>query len=154
MSEIIKHRGVVSYVLKDSEGVVKETREIENLVVSTGKAGMAGLLVGTGGVSAFEYIALGTGTTTPEAGDSALEAEITSGGAGRALATASRVTTGVTDDTSQLEVTFNFTDSHAITESGVLNASSSGVLLARQVFSVLNVSNGDELTVRWRIQHS
>lgn len=154
MIEGIKHVGKVSYVLKNNKGEVKETREIDNLVVSTGKAGMAGLLVGTGGVSAFEYIALGTGSTTPAAGDTALEAEITSGGAGRALASTSRVTTGVTDDTSQLQATFNFTASHTITESGVLNADSGGVLLARQVFFVLNVSDGDELTVRWRIQHS
>src|SRR3989338_3066540 len=63
---------------------------------------------------------------------------------------ASRVTTDVTNDTAQLVLTFNFTASFAVTESGVLNAASVGVLLARQTFSAINVANGDSLQVTWK----
>lgn len=153
-NEIMKHKGIVTYELRDKEGQIKETREIPNLIVNAGKAAMAGLFLTDVAVDAFDYIALGTGTVAAAAGDTALGAEITTGGGARSAGTGTRVTTAVTNDTSQLEATFNFTASHAITESGVLNAASAGDLAARQVFDVLNVSNGDQLTVRWRIQHS
>lgn len=94
------------------------------------------------------------GGTSANAGDTTLMSEITTGGGARAAATASRVTTTVTNDTAQLLLTFNFTASFAVTESGALNASSAGTLLARQVFSAINVANGDSLQVTWKFQAS
>ena len=61
----------------------------------------------------------------------------------RAAGTASRSTTDVTNDTAELTKTFSVTGTVAVTESGALNAASAGVLLARQVFSAVNVVNGD-----------
>lgn len=129
-------------------------RVIANLVVSAGKAGVASRINGSGGEAAFTYIAIGTGATAAAAGDTTLQTEIASGGGSRASATASRVTTTVTNDTAQLVLTYNFTSSFAVTESGVLNAASVGVLLCRQVFSAINVVNGDSLQVTWKIQAS
>lgn len=123
---------------------------ISNLVVNAGLAGIASRINGAGAEAAFTYIALGTGTTAAAAGNTALETEITTNGGERASATASRVTTTVSNDTAQLVNTFNFTGTLAITESGVLNAASSGTLLARQVFSAINVGNGDSLQVTWK----
>lgn len=149
---LIKHRLVsplfpkIPFIL----GRWQKARLICNLVVSAGKAGVASRINGAGGETAFTYIAIGTGTTAPAAGDTALETEITSGGGSRANATASRVTTDTTDDTAQLQHTFNFTASFAVTESGVLNAASAGTLLARQTFSAINVANGDSLQVTWK----
>lgn len=125
-------------------------KRISNLVVNTGLAGMASRFNGAGGEAAFTYIALGTGTTAPSATDTALEAEITTGGGARANATASRTTTDTTNDTSQLQNTFSFTASFAITESGVFNAASGGTMAARQTFSAINVVNGDSLQVTWK----
>jgi hypothetical protein len=51
----------------------------------------------------------------------------------------------------QLIVTFNFTGTFAVTESGVLNAGAAGDLLSRQVFSAINVVNGDSLQVTWKV---
>lgn len=124
--------------------------DIHNLVTNAGMAGVASRINGAGGEAAFTYIAIGTGTTAPAAGDTALEIEITTGGGARAAATASRVTTDVTNDTAQLQYTFNFTASFAVTESGALNAAAAGVLLARQTFSAINVANGDSLQVTWK----
>lgn len=123
---------------------------IHNLVTNAGMAGTASRINGAGGEAAFTYIAIGTGVTGPAAGDTALEAEIVTGGGARASATASRVTTDVTNDTAQLQYTFNFTASFAVTESGALNAAAAGVLLARQTFSAINVANGDSLQVTWK----
>jgi len=126
-------------------------RMIANLVVDAGKAGVASRINGAGGEAAFTYIAVGTGTTAAAAGNTTLETEITDSGLARANSTASRVTTDVTNDTAQDQYTFSVTGTKAVTESGVLNASSAGTLLCRQTFSAVNVVNGDSLQVTWKI---
>jgi len=118
-----------------------------NLVTTAGKAGVASRINGAGAEAAFTYIAIGTGTTAADVGDTTLETEITTGGGERASATASRTTTDTTNDTSRLVLTFNFTATFAVTEAGALNAASTGTLLNRQVFSAVNVVNGDSLQV-------
>ena len=112
---------------------------------------MASRLNGSGAESAFTYIAIGTGTASASASDTALGTEITTGGGARASATVSRVTTDVTNDTAQAVVTFNFTSGFAVTETGLFNASSSGTMLNRQVFSAVNVTSGDSLQVTIKI---
>jgi len=131
-------------------GVWSDSRLISNLVVSAGAAGVASRINGAGSEAAFTYIAVGIGTTAAAAGNTTLESEIVDSGLVRAAATASRVTTDVTNDTAQLLHTFSVTGTKAVTESGVLNAASAGTLLARQVFSVVNVVNGDSFQVTWK----
>jgi len=118
-----------------------------NLVTNAGLAGLASRTNGAGSEAAFTYIAIGTGTTAAAAGNTTLETEITTGGGERASATASRTTTTVTNDTARHVLTFNFTSTFAVTEAGVLNAASTGTLLNRQVFTAVNVANGDSLQV-------
>ena len=130
-------------------GYWSNARIISNLVTSAGLAGVASRINGSGGEAAFTHIAIGTGTTAPVAGNTALQTEITTGGGARANAAVSRTTTDVANDTARLQHTFTFTASFAVTESGVLNAASTGTLLARQTFSVINVANGDSLQLTW-----
>ena len=122
---------------------------ISNLITNAGFAGVASRLNGDGSEAVFNYIAVGTGTTAAAVSDTTLETEITDSGLERGTGTASRITTDVTNDTAKLTRTFTVTASKAITEAGVLNAASSGVLLARQVFAAINVVNGDSLEVIW-----
>ena len=131
-------------------GNFSDFRLISNLTTTAGKAGVASRINGSGGEAAFTYIAVGTGTTAAAIGDTTLETELAVSGLSRAAATASRVTTDTTNDTAQLAVTFSVSGTAAVTESGVLNAASVGVLLARQVFSAVNVVNGDSLTITWK----
>lgn len=125
---------------------------ISNLITNAGVVGIAGRINASGAPAAFTYIALGTGDTAAAGADTELEAEIATSGGARASATASLVTTDIEDDTAQLQKTFNFTTgaAFAITESGVLNADTDGTLLARQVFSAINVASGDSLQVTWK----
>lgn len=123
---------------------------ISNLITNAGAAGVASRINGAGSEDPFTYIAVGTGNTAAAVGNTALEAEISDSGLSRASATASRVTTDVTNDTAQLVHSFSVTGTKAVTESGVLNAASSGVLLARQVFSAINVVNTDTLQITWK----
>lgn len=132
----------------------KDTR---NLVVSAGKAGVASRINGAGSEALFDKIGWGTGATAPAAGDTTLQTEVNlSGGAASgvhviASATASRVTTTVTNDTAQLVGTATASGTIAITESGVFNAGTNGVLLCRQTFSAVNVVSGDSIQFTWRV---
>lgn len=130
------------------------TMKIKNLVVSAGKAGVASRINGSGGEAAFTYLAVGTGVTAAAAGDTTLQTETATSGLSRASATVSRITTSVTNDTAQLDKTFSVTGTVAVTEAGALNAASSGTLLGRQVFSAVNVVNGDTLQITYKFQVS
>ncbi len=131
-------------------GTWADSMVVENLVVDAGKAAVAGLINGVI-ANFFEYIAIGTGAVAPAAGDTALGAEITTGGGARAIGTTSRVTTDVANDTAQIVLTYSFTLSFAVTESGVLDSAAAGILLCRQTFAAINVVNGDSLQVTWKI---
>ncbi len=127
---------------------------IGNLITNVGFALAAGRLMGSGAPAAPTYIAVGTGSTTASVLDTALQTESAASGVARTNGTTSLVTTTVTNDTAQTTVTFSVGATVAITESGVLNAGSTGTLLCRQVFSAINVSSGDTLTVTWKVKHS
>jgi len=141
-------------ILHLRNGEVIDRRFFPNVVTNDGLAEVAGLINGvTSG--AFTYIAIGTGTTSETSSDTILETEITSGGGSRASATTSRVTTSQTNDTAQLQYTFSFTSSFAVTESGCFDASGpppAGEMLCRKVFSAMNVANGDAIQITWKIQ--
>lgn len=147
----MKLHGQFELIHAGQDGEQKDYRKFDNLVVDAGKAGVAGLIIATGLTDAFDHIAIGIGTTAAAAGNTTLESEITTNGGQRALATLSRVTTDVTNDTAQAEVTFAFTGTFAVTEAGLLTAISAGVLLCRQVFAAVNVISGDSLLVRYKV---
>jgi len=140
-------KGRVRLVHKRGDKILKVV-ETPNVITNTGKAQVAGLINGVV-TDYFEYIAIGTDTTSASASDTALGAETH-----RTSATTSRTTTSVTNDTAQLVATFDFTDSYAITESGVFDASTGGNMLCRQTFSAINVASGDSLQVTWKVQVS
>jgi hypothetical protein len=128
-------------------GVWVNQLKVANLITSAGKAGLASRVGGAGSEAAFTYIAIGIGTTAANVADTTLVSEITTAGGQRANSTASRTTTTVTNDTARLVNTFTFTGSFSVTEAGVLNASSAGVLLCRQVFTAVSVASGDSLQI-------
>lgn len=129
-------------------------KRVRNLVTTVGKALVAGRLNASGAPAAATYIAVGTGATAANAADTTLGTETSTSGLARVAATASLVTTTTTNDTAQLTTTFSVSGTVAVTESGVLNAASSGTLLCRQVFSAINVVSGDSLAITWKIAMS
>jgi hypothetical protein len=133
-------------------GYWSTTKRYRNLITNAGFALAAGRLNGSGSPAAATYIAVGTGTNTAAVTDTALQTETATSGLSRANGTVSLVTTSVTNDTAQVTNTFSVTGSVAVTESGVLNAASTGTLLCRQVFSAINVVNGDSLAITWKVQ--
>jgi len=111
-------------------------------ITTIGLVELAKLFGGAG--TAMTYLALGTGTTPAAAGDTALEAEITTSGLERTSVTP-------TYDGSSAILTHTWTktgaDTIAVTEEGELNAASGGILAAHQVFAALNVTAPDEIKV-------
>lgn len=127
---------------------------VKNTTTNAGFAAVAGRINGSGSPAAFTYIAVGTGTNAAAATDTALQTESSTSGLSRAAGSVSLVTTTQTNDTAQIVLTYTVTGTVAVTESGLFNASSSVTLLARQVFSAINVVNGDSLQVTWKIKVS
>ena len=148
-----------TYLGKDLQGNFLLGKWIDNLKIlnvttNTGFAGCASRFNGEGAEAAFTYLAVGIGTTAAAATDTALGAEITTGGLERAAATCTRETTTQTNDTAVLNKTWTASASFAVTEAGAFNAASAGVMPGRQVFSAVNVASGDALQVIYKFKLS
>ena len=123
---------------------------VGNSATNAGKAEIAGLIVSDISGTAFDYIAIGTGTGTAAVTDTALGTTETA----RSSVTGTRTTTTVTNDTAQYVTTFGFAGANAVTEVGIFNTSSSattGDMLARQTYAALNVAAGDTLQVTYKV---
>jgi len=143
INDKLKLRGDVALVLKDKDGNVKDSREIHNLVVSTGLTFICSRMAGTS-AGVMSHMALGSGTTAAAAGQTDLVSIL---GSREAL-----------DSTSASSNTITYVSSFeagegtgAVTEAGGFNASSSGTMLCRTVFPAVNKQADDTMSVTWTI---
>ena len=136
--------GELRLVLKNEEGEVKEDITVPNIITTVGKAHIAVSMAGTA-QGVMSHMEVGTGTTDPGVGNTTLESAVGSSRTALASWTASSNTIVAT-------CTFAAgTGTGALTEAGLFNASSSGTMLARTEFSVINKAAADSLTVSWTI---
>jgi hypothetical protein len=149
--ETITIRGAVRVELHDEFGNLKQSHEDHNLIVTIGKTYLATWLAAASQAGEFmTYIGLGTGVTSPAAGNTALEAEFSGGGYSRSDGT-------LTSSTNTWQNSAVFSPGNgtgAVTEAGLFSASTSGTMFARQVFSAYNKAAGDTLTVTWTVTFS
>ena len=148
LGTMLKLTGTYTLSIIGTNGKVKDSWVIKNIVTNAGKAQVASL-VGDSTATPFTYIALGTSSTAVGASQTALQAEITDSGLQRASGTVSRTTTSVTNDTYTLTNTFTATGSKTIEEVGVFNASSSGTMLSRALTGTKSLSSGEQITVTY-----
>ncbi len=135
-------KGTLKIVLADAQGNITDEREVPNLVVNVGKNFIASRMIGTTD-DIMSHMAIGTGTTAPAGGDTTLESE-----AGR-VALNSNVRTA---NAIAYVATFPAgTGTGAITEAGILNAASAGILLCRTTFAVINKGAADTLGITWTV---
>ena len=141
----IKVRGDLSIVLLGADGEIKDERLLTNLVVTDGLNLICSRLKdATANVPS--HMAIGTGTTAAAAGDSALGTEASGGSYARQ--SVGTPTLNTTNKSIQFQSTFGAgVGTGAITESGIFNASTSGDLLARVVFSAVNKGASDSLQI-------
>ena len=151
-SQGIKFDGVYTIEVRDKDGNLKDREVVENLIVNTGLAEIAGLVGNTGSPTAFTYLAVGSASTAAAATDTTLETELTDGGLERAAATVTRATTTATNDTLQLVKTFSVTGTKSVREGGVFNDASVGTMLSRSVLtSDKNLESGDTFTLTYQL---
>ena len=125
-----------------NDEIVQETN---NLVVTAGKEWVAARMKDTSTV--MTHMGVGTGTTAAVIANTALE---TQHGDGRQTLTTSGGTVA------GAVITFHRTfaagnQTGAITEAGIFTASTSGTMLARTVFGVVNKSALDTMTISWAV---
>ena len=140
----LKVTGQVSISLYDKDGNLKDGREIKNLVVNAGKGFIASRMI-SGGASVMSHMALGSGTTAPAAGDTALESLL---GVREILDSSTSPASGVVLYTSSFEAG---DATGAVTEAGIFNAATDGTMLCRTTFDTINKSATDTLSVTWTI---
>lgn len=131
------------------DGKTVEYRDIPNTVMNGGKAEITALMLTDIGGTAFDYLAVGTDSTAPNATQSALIAEVY-----RVAGTGSQETTTTTNDTARLTTSIAITASDSIQEAGIFNSSSAGDMLARTTFSAISVNSGDTLNIGYDIKLS
>lgn len=136
-----KIKGRVRLEITHPDGTKEDTGWINNLVVSAGLAQLA-LLAGDATATPFTYLAVGTSSTSPSAGQTALVDEITDSGLARAAATVSRTNTSVANDTLRLVYTWTASGTKTVEEIGAFNASSSGTMLGRALTGSWSLVNG------------
>ena len=116
-------------------------KEIPNLVVTAGKNWVAGMLNNVG--TKMQYMGVGTGTGAAALSDTALGTEVD-----RNALTSSTVT----NNTIVHAATWAAGDATgALTEAGLFDSASGGVMMARTVFSVVNKGASDSLSITWTI---
>lgn len=138
--------GRLTIVLKGADGTVKDVREVKNLVVNTGLGHITSRMVGTA-QAVMSHMGLGAGTSPAAAGDTALGSAL---GARKVFDSATR--TGSNNENIVYVTTYNAGEATgAVTEAGIFNALTSGTMLCRTVFAVVNKGASDTLQVTWTV---
>ena len=140
-------KGILNIVLRDASGSVTQEVTVPNLVVNTGLAYIASRMKDTT-ATAMSHMAVGNGdqaggAANPAPGDTALQNQ---------LARVALTSTTVTANAIAYVASFNAgVGTGAITEAGILNASSGGTLLCRTEFAVINKGASDSMTITWTV---
>lgn len=131
------------------DGKLNDVRDVDNTIMNVGKSAMSGLMLSDIGGTAFDYLALGTDSTAPNATQTALIAQVY-----RTASTGTQVSTSTTNDTAQLSGSFSITASNTLQEVGIFNSSSAGTMFARTTYSAINAASGDTINAVYKVQFS
>ena len=142
ITDTLPLKGKLDIKLYDEFGMLKEHREVPNLVVTTGLNNIAERLV-TGATAVMSYMAVGTSSTAPVLGQTTLVAQ---------SATVALTSTSVAGSAVSYVASFPAgTGTALLTEAGIFNNSSGGVMLARSLFTAIDKGSSDTLTITWTI---
>lgn len=161
--------GHITLTATDSNGNVKGFIQTDNEIKNRGENcvvetifkvdGTGNATSSCGGTSAgglstdgFKWLAIGTGSGHLEQGANALSTQLGS----RAIASTQTFTESAGDGTGSkatmlLTKQFTINSTATVAESGILDASASGNMFARQTFTGIALQSGDKLTVSWTI---
>lgn len=144
LTQSIVATGRVCFEFCDEVTGTRHTEWSFNLVVASGKAHIADQLSGQTQAQ-IGWMAIGTGATPAAAGDIALESELSR----KALTSLEQ---GTGENANQVIYVADWgvgEGTGAITEAGMFNLASAGIMLCRSVFAVKNKGESDSLTLTW-----
>lgn len=139
--ENLRVTGKLNIVLRDEQGNIKDTREVDNLVVTSGATYIASRMKDAT-ATAMSHMAVGTGSVAAVAGNTTL------------TEVARVALTSTTANPLNIQYVASFaagTGTAALTEAGIFNAASAGTMLCRTVFAVINKGALDSMTITWTI---
>ena len=141
--ELISVKGRLKIHVFDAETLeTKDYFEVDNLVVDAGLDYIASRMKDAT-ATAMSHMAVGSDNTAASAGQTALGSEL-----GRVALTSTTVTSNVVE----YIATFGAgTATGAIVEAGIFNSGTTGTMLCRTVFSVVNKGAADAMTITWEV---
>lgn len=142
----LKPSGRLKISLYGPDGYLKQEMVTDNLVTSVGLQHIAALL-SSAGASGMTHMAVGSGSTSAALGDTTLGAELAR------VALSSRLQL-VGADANKCQYVASFpagTATGNLTEAGIFNNSSGGVILSRTVFASLTKGANDVLQITWTL---
>ena len=144
LKENLKITGNLSIKLYDENGEIKDSKEIPNLVVTTGKNWIASRMQSNTS-PVMTHMSIGSGTVDPALTDIKLENEL--GKVALANTGGYAVANTVTYDATVPPGT----GTGSITEAGIFNASgaNTGTMLCRTEFGVVTKAALDTLSISW-----
>jgi hypothetical protein len=148
IKESLTLKGNVKLVLTGPDGTIKEDKEIPNLVVKSGRDFIASRMIGTS-KAVMSHMAIGTDNTAAVANNTTLGTEVE-----RNALSSSAVGTAGDENIVTYVATFGPNEpvaNAAVVESGIFNDVTSGDMLCRTTFPVVNKGTDDTLTITWTI---
>ena len=141
-TESVNLKGNLEVILLDQNGIQKDYRKIENVVVAVGKQIIAARLVGNT-IAIPSHMAVGTDATAASTGQTALGGEL-----GRVVLDS---TTRASNVLTYVATFPAGTGTGALAEAAILNAATTGNMLCRTTFSVVNKAVGDSIVITWNV---
>ena len=145
-NEHLELSGRLHIELRGPDGALKDSREVDNLVVNAGLAFIASRMTGAS-AAVMSHMALGSSSTAAAAGQTDVQSIL---GSRKALSS----TTIVGANSNQVQYVAAFSAGEAtgaVTEAGTFNAASAATRLCRTTFAGVNKDAGDTMTVTWTI---
>lgn len=144
ITDNVKAKGHVSFVLLDSESNVKQSFDIPNLVVSIGKELIASrLFANTDAV--ISHMAVGANNTSPTLTETTLREEL-------ARVALDGINTAISGNQITYVASFGAgVGTGSIKEAGLFNAGTAGTMLCRTAFTAFDKGASDTLIVNWNI---
>ena len=121
---------------------------------NAGFAATAGLFCGSGGLAAFTYLELGTGSTAFDVTQTALITPVTDTGLARHAAAVTLVQTTVANDTANLDYTWTATGVKILREIGIFNAASGVTMADRTVFDAITTADTMQVHMTYKEKFS
>lgn len=141
-NETVCMKGNLEIVLLDDQGIQKDIRQVNNLVVAGGKDVIAARLLGNT-IPVFSHMSVGSSNTAPVVSQTELGSELSR----VALDSSSRSANAIS-----YSATFPAgSGTGTITEAGIFNASASGNMLCRTNFNAVNKASGDTIVITWNV---